>query len=1267
MKKILGLDLGITSIGWAFITETEKSESDSSKILGLGCRIIPLSAGENDEFTKGNAQSTNATRRMKRSIRRNLQRYGLRKTMLSKELIKHGIYPNEGLFKLDALSLYGLRYRAVSEQISLEEIGRLLYMLNQKRGYNSNRKANSEEENSQTRSALIDKDNEADHEPLPKQKKKDYLDLIADREAIIRHENLTIGQFFYRELQKDPHFRVKENIFTRKSYIDEFNKIWDTQSQYYPDILSKKLKKCLRDEIIYYQRSLRSQKALVSECRFEKQHKVAPKSSPLFQVCKIWQEINNLEIISFKGIKGVETDPRFNKHGKRDLSIDEKQKLFSALFLRDKITKKELLSFLGYKSGYDEYSINLQKDIEGNRTAAMLKKTFDKLNMEREDLFHFDLLSIVTNEEFIDQRTGEITTKQIITAEFEKQPLYQLWHLIYSVDETDKLIASLCKKFGFTPDQAAAISKIDFQRQGYGSLSARAIRKVLPYLMQGYKYADATLIAGYRHSDYLTQEENDRRILRDRLTNLTKGSLRNPVVEKILNQTINLVNDILQEPNLGRPDEIRIELARELRQNADERKRTFQNISRLDERHKEIADRLREELSLRRVSRSDIERYKLWEEFGKISPYEPNKTVSLTELFSGGYDIEHIIPKSRMFDDSFSNKTICSRRLNTGLHGKNQMTAFDFMKSRGENEFSDYMEFVTGCYKQKKISKSKFDKLMMSVDQIPEDFINRQLQDTRYISREIKSLLSQVCRNVYSTSGAVTDYQRYIWGYDLITQQLNFNRYQKEGRTSIETDKNGNKIYIIEGWTKRDDHRHHAVDAIVIANTKQSTIQRLNNLNQIVMAKEGQSQADALKESDLLGVEEFVKSVQPFPKNEIENAVSNILVSFKSGKRVAISNRNTYKFKTGEKTVQIVLTPRGYLHKETIYGRIRRYEEVRLTSRFNRMDDLAFRETRTYLTDYLNQVNIDVKLAFSSKDINGLKDSLSRVPVKGIRIKDGSVYVSCFKNEHVVRYPLSTIKEKDVEFIVDKTVREIIRKRIEEYGEKNAFKDLANNPLWLNKERGLVIKSVRIFTNLEDLVPLHRTIQGKTLPFSSQIDHTREVDYVSTRNNHHIALYRDKNGTLQENLVTFWDAFMRKLSGIPVVIKKPESIWDYIIENSIEEQTVLSNLPLPDWEFVTSMQQNEMFVFGLSADEIVQSVENNNYELISQHLYRVQKIASKYYVFRHHLETSVDDKKSGGDAVAIRLGKMIRITSLEKMTGIKVRISRLGMIEKIGE
>lgn len=1282
MKKVLGLDLGSSSIGWALIHQPE-IEGEKYHIAGMGVRIIPLSKDDADEFSKGNAISKNASRTLKRGVRRSMHRYKMRKQFLNAVFEALNMIPPKELFMLSAIELYGLRDKAVKEQITLQELARICFHLNQKRGYKSNRQANHEENVSTD--AKIDGISAEDEEPR-KAKKKGYLDLIAEREELVKDQ--TIGQYLYHELLKNPFYRIKENIFMRKSYENEFDQIWQTQQRFYPDILTETNKNRIRNEIIYYQRPLKSQKGLVSVCTFEGKKysdkrsgyskevfsgpKVAPKSSPLFQVSKIWQELNNIEITNFQAMKSrnksllPDTSIVFDQYGKRKLSLEEKQKLFEALNWGEKLTPKQILQNLGYSSGYNEYKINLrnEKFMEGNRTLADIKKAFDKYQVNRDELLRFDLKTDTIGK--IDKGTGEIFHRvkgkgknEGPLGTFENEPLYQLWHLIYSIEETDALEKTLQNKFSLSPEIAVALAKLDFQKAGYGNMSARALRNILPYLMDGFGYADACAKAGYNHSNSLTTEDNAKRPIDDKLALYPKNSLRQPVVEKIINQVINLINELIDEKNgfitneeryAKDKFEIRIELARELKQSAKERNDAFSRNTQQDKRHKAIEEELRT-CGFNRVSKNDIERYKLWEEFGKVSPYEPTKVISLSEVFNQVpgilYDIEHIIPKTRLFDDSFSNKTICPRKLNKD---KDNQTAYDFMNMQGEQAFHNYKEFIKQHLDKKGITKSKFKKLMTPLSEIPGDFIDRQMNETRFISREIKGLLQKVCRNVYSSTGTVTSRLRHLWGWDDVLMNLQIDKYREHGLTEwipYTTNGQNHKVEKIKGWNKREDHRHHAIDALSIACTRQGFIQRINSLNAQHTRDEMFNETRGKEYSEKLPlIEKYLLDKKPFDTATVQNAAANILVSFKAGKRVATKSVN--KIKKGNEIIEYrtSLTPRGFLHKETVYGQIKQYEKVKLSPRFINLNDIADPMQQQQVLDHLSKHDNDSKKAFSPKELANFVQL------------NGYFELAIYKKELVVKYKLDRdFKEKDIESIVDKSIQKKVRDHLAKYNNNSKVAFNAENTVWMNETKGIPIKSVRCKVDPGNLQPLHRNEHG--LP----------IDFVFTSNNHHIGIYRDQDGVFQEKAITFWDAFERKKAGLPVIIKEPKPVWDNILNSDFDDQNILSKLPLENWEFVTSLQQNEMFIFGLNNQELQNAIDENNLALVNKHLYRVQKISEGYYNFRHHLETSVDDKFNGvkDENLSMAIGNMKRIRSAKSMNGIKIKIDNLGRITKVGE
>lgn len=242
-----------------------------------------------------------------------------------------------------------------------------------------------------------------------------------------------------------------------------------------------------------------------------------------------------------------------------------------------------------------------------------------------------------------------------------------------------------------------------------------------------------------------------------------------------------------------------------------------------------------------------------------------------------------------------------------------------------------------------------------------------------------------------------------------------------------------------------------------------------------------------------------------------------------------------------------------------------------------------------------------------------------------------------------MRYALSALKPKDVEYIVDEHIRKVVSERLSEYGNdpKKAFAE----PLYADKSKTIPIRAVRCYTGLAQVAPVKKDSKGN------------DIGFVKPGNNHHIAIYRDAEGTYHESIVTFWDSVERKKYGLPVIIRKPGEIWDILIDKNIPEE-LAAGLPAPDWQFVMSMQQNEMFVLGMEDDEFRDAMEVKDYKTLGAHLYRVQKLASIYYVFRHQYETQLDDSKG-----ALVMKKFYRTASFKALFALhprKVSVSLLG-------
>lgn len=902
-------------------------------------------------------------------------------------------------------------------------------------------------------------------------------------------------------------------------------------------------------------------------------------------------------------------------------SDEERQKMFDFLDNHDRMTVTDLYKLLSInkKDGWWGGKA-IGKGLQGNTTKAALAKALGS----RPELLRFQLETIDSKR--IDTETGEIL--KVISSSFEKEPLYRLWHIVYSMHERSEVAAALERQFGITDSETVdKLFSIDFIKAGYGNKSARFIREILPYLQAGMHYSGACNYVGINHSNSLTTEENASRVLSDKLPQLKKNELRQPVIEKILNQMVAIVNALLSR--FGSIDEIRVELARELKQSRDERNDAFLNNNRRERENKVIEERIREYGIA--PSRSRIQKYRLWEESNHLCFY-CGQPVGAAEFLSGsGVEIEHIIPRSLLFDDSYANKVCSCRKCNAE---KGNSTAYDYMKAKPEGDFDDYLKRIEKFFSEKRISKAKREKLLTPASEIPQDFIDRQLRQSQYISKKAVDMLKQVCRNVWTTSGSVTDFLRHNWGYDQILHDLNLPRYKEGGMTEmVQYEHNGQKHdeERIIGWNKRLDHRHHAIDALTIACTRQSYIQRLNTLNasRDAMHAEIEKQSANWQAKHSL-LEEWTKQRPHLPVSVVRDSVDGILVSFKPGKRVATPGKR-YTYKGKKELVQDgLLIPRGALSEESVYGQITTLEEHVPVNRL-------FEDPSVIFKPYIRHL-VEQRIEEYHGDWKKARLSIGKKP---IWLDEGETialeYATCWKKKYVIRYPVSSLKSKDVDSIVDLHIRDIVRKRIDEVGEKDAFK----TPLYSDAVQMIPINGIRLFTGLDAVEPV-KYADGTPIGFSKP------------GNNHHIAIYRDKDGNRFEHVVSFWHAVERKRFGLPVIIQDTDSIWDQI-QGSFLPDSFLKNLPAPGLTLELSLQQNEMLILGMNEDEFKDAIRDKDMRQLNKNLYKVQKITTRDYFFRYHVEAQ--PAKEMFSFLRVR-----SITALMDLNPKKIKINVIGEI-----
>ena len=1189
-RKVLGLDLGVGSIGWCLITLDNDEKPQS--ILGMGSRIVPLSTDDATEFTQGKAITKNKMRTVARTIRKGMDRYQLRREALKKVLREHGMLPNEFLIKLPLIKLWELRARAATQgkQLSLTELGRVLLHINQKRGY---------------KHAKADEAAEAEAEGKSKKEKEGYVAQVKGRYQALKEKGQTIGQHFAEELRANKQtasrgvyytYRIKEQVYPREAYIEEYDRIMAVQQEFYPEILTDELIQRIRDRIIFYQRPLKSCKQLVSTCEFEKKErvvqvkrinkegveelvertitigpKVAPKSSPIFQVCKVWESIQNIRLYYPDGTE-------------RKLEQEEKQKLFDYLQKNDKLSLTALRKELKIKPKEKLWCDKLlDKGIAGNTTTAILRKAL-KGYEQYEGLLRFDLT--IRDGHKADE-DGVILP--IIDESYQNEPLYKLWHILYSIEDRKEMRRALVGQLGIKEEDLDdglmdALYKIDFVKQGYGNKSAKFICKLLPHLQEGKMYSEAAEAAGVRHSDSMTAQERDERSLLETIPLLEKNALRQPVVEKILNQMVNLVNALKRE--YGEIDEVRVELARELKMSREERVETTKSNNAREKENEAIAKRIAE-YGLT-PTKSRIQKYRLWQESDECCIY-CGKHVDVVQFLRGEeIEVEHIIPRSILFDDSMSNKVCACRSCN---QEKGNRFAMEYIQSKGWEQ--SYIERVNSLFHDKKISYSKRQRLLMLPKDLPEDFIERHLRLSQYISREAQGILRKGIRLVSASEGSVTAKLRQLWGYDNILRDLNLERYRSMGETEVVTVEHRDGARTderIKDWSKRKDHRHHAIDALVVACTRQSYIQRLNRVNagadreeMDTFIKEQQQEHKLSKKEKLSLLEHWLIRQPHFTTGEVTKHVEGILVSLRPGKRTISRGRNIYK-RSGKTEVQRgVLIPRGALSEETIYGVIQ----------LHRKDKSSTELERSY----------------------------------------------------VKRIPLSKVNPSNVKNIVDSRIRDVVQAALLSLSGR---KGVLPTELYLDDSRKRVVRSVRCLVRSSTLIPIRFNADGEAIGFTKP------------GLNHHVALYRDGVGNIRESVVPFFRAVERARYGIPMIISDPSKAREQARANPNLPESVLLSLPEEDWQLEEILQGDEMFLLGMTDEAIDRAMETKDYTTLSRHLYRVQNLAAGDYVFRYHLETTLDGKDNVGDIPSsYRIASQKRYKELNPR---KVKIDLLGRI-----
>lgn len=1042
-------------------------------------------------------------------------------------------------------------------------------------------------------------------------KEDDWNLLKVKTENDILNSNKTVGCYVYDSLLQNPQQKIIGKLVRtveRKYYKDELIQILEVQKAFISELQDAELyKACVEElypnneahrnniakpdfvnffvnDILFYQRPLKSKKSLISDCPYEsrkdKEGKEYPikciaKSNPLFQEFRLWQFVQNLKIYQReRTVSDGQLDLFGNVSlGKLQTDVDVTAELlkteddYVALFdwLNDRATIKQdilLNSYFKFKKekGKDQYPYRWNyvedKEYPCNETRAEILKKLDKCGVD---------------DDFL-------TKEQEIS----------LWHLLYSVEdkiEIGKALKKYAEKNRLPEQFVELFAKIKPFKKEYGSYSEKAIKKLLPLMRMGkYWSADAIDAKTKERIDKIINGEYDEKIknrVREKTINLTdishfKGlplwlacyvvydrhseakeitkwespddidtylksfkqhSLRNPIVEQIITETLRTVRDIWRK--YGQIDEIHVELGREMKNPADKRKRITDQvrenentnlriksilaelinpeyevedvrpyspmqqeilkiyeeyaIDNLDKNDKDF-DFISKVSKMSQPTKSDIIRYKAWLEQKYRSPYT-GKTIPLGKLFTSAYQIEHIIPQSRYFDDSFSNKVICEAEVN---QLKDRQLGYEFIKKHhGEKvqltngeivevfSVEAYEDFIKTHY-----SGIKKTKLLM--DDIPDKFIERQMNDSRYISKFIKGLLSNIVRekdengdyeqeavskNIISCNGTITDRLKKDWGIDNVWNKIILPRFErlnvitgKDCFTACNTEGHlipNMPLELQKGFSKkRIDHRHHAMDAIVIACTTRDHVNLLNNeaahskhnANRYQLSRKLRRVDKVVvngKEQDVF--KEFYKPWETFVQ-DVYVSLNNMIVSFKQNLRVINKTVNKYQHYDENGKKVFVKQEKGdswairkSMHKDTVFGEVnlRFIKEVSLNEALKKPKSIVNKDFKQKVQELLAK-GYDAK--YVKKYVEDNEDIWSDIDVKKIKVyyytqdikdKNGVVkdrYFATRFMSDLVGY-LSGIKEKEydkaiskIESITDTGIQKILKAHLKAKG-----------------------------------------------------------------------------------------------------------------------------------------------------------------------------------------------------------------------------------------
>jgi CRISPR-associated endonuclease Csn1 len=835
----LGLDLGSNSLGW-FVTHLER-RGDRYEPVALGpggVRIFP--DGRDPQSGTSNA----VDRRMARGARKRRDRFVERRKDLIAALIKHGLFPSDARERkvLERIDPYTLRKAALTDALPPHHVGRALFHLNQRRGFQSNRKTDSKQnEDGAIKQAASKLKAKMDEEAAPTlgaffadmHLRKSY----DERQNAIRAELVRLGKdHLTGNARKKIWAKVRKRLFgnevlppkdapdgvraratiagakasydfypTRAMLLDEFNAIWAAQREHHSTMTDEARAEI--EHIIFFQRPLKP--AIVGKCTLDPATRPfkddpegyrAPWSHPLAQRFRILSEARNLEI-------------RETGKGSRRLTKEQSDLVVAALLANKEVKFDKLRSLLKLPT---EAKFNLESDrraaLDGDQTAARLsdKKGFNK-----------------AWRGFPPERQIAIVTK------------------LEETEDENELIAWLEKECALDGAAAARVANTTLP-DGHCRLGLRAIAKILPIMqdefdedgVSGAGYHIAAKRAGYDHAKLPTGEQLDRlpyygEWLQDAVVGSGDvrdqkekqfGQFPNPTVHIGLGQLRRVVNNLIDK--YGPPEEISIEFTRALKLSEQQKAERQREQRRNQDKNKARADELAK-FGFPANPRNLL-KLRLWEELAH-DPLDrkcvyTGEQISIERLLSEEVDIDHILPVAMTLDDSPANKIICMRYANRHKRKMTPSEAFGSSPTLQGHRYSwdDIAARAAGLPRNKRWrfdanAREEFDKRG--------GFLARQLNETGWLARLARQYLGAVTNpnQIWVVPGRLTSMLRGKWGLNGLLPSDNYAGVQDKAEEFLASTDD----MEFSGVKNRADHRHHAIDGLVVALTDRSLLWKM--------------------------------------------------------------------------------------------------------------------------------------------------------------------------------------------------------------------------------------------------------------------------------------------------------------------------------------------------------------------------------------------------------------------------------------------------------